>query len=62
MIWKEKGRSKRVRGVEDDEVMCDLNNGTTWHVSHDRACTQIEVTQLDVVCCYVSFYLYMFDF
>ena len=30
--------------------MCDLNNGATWHVSCDRACTWIEVTQLEVVC------------
>ena len=30
--------------------MCDLDNGTTRHISRDRACTWIEVTQLDVVC------------
>ena len=26
--------------------MCDLDNRATWHVSCDRACTRIEVTQL----------------
>ena len=49
-IWEEEGKSKWVDGVEDDEVMRDLNNRSTWHISHDRACTQIEVTQLKVVC------------
>ena len=30
--------------------MCDLDDRTTWHISCDWACTQIEVTQLEVVC------------
>ena len=49
-VGKEESKSKGVDGVEDDEVMLDLNNKTTWHISHDKACTWIEVTQLEVVC------------
>ena len=49
-IGEEEGKSKGVDRVEDDEVMRDLNDRATWHISHDRACTQIEVTQLEVVC------------
>ena len=50
MIWEEEGESKGVDRVKDDKVMHDLNNRATWHVSCDGAHTQIEVTQLDVVC------------
>ena len=50
MIWEEEGKSKWEDGVEDNKVVVDLNNGAAWHISRDRACTQIEVTQLDVVC------------
>ena len=49
-VWKEEGESKGVDRVEDDEVMCDLNDGTTRHISRDRTCTRIEVTQLSLVC------------
>ena len=34
-IWEEKGKSQRIDRVEDDEVMCDLDDGTTGHISHD---------------------------
>ena len=50
MIWKEESKAKGIDGVEDDEVMHDLNDRAPGHISRDRACTQIEVTQLDVVC------------
>ena len=50
MIWEEEGEAKRVDRIEDDEVVCYLNNRSTGHVSRDRACTWIEVTQLDTVC------------
>ena len=46
MIWEEEGKPKWVGRVEYDEVVCDLDNGTTGHVSRDNTCTQIEVTQL----------------
>ena len=46
MIWKEEGESKWIDGVEDDEVMRDLNNRATGHISRDKVCTWIEVTQL----------------
>ena len=36
-IWEEKGKSQGMYGVKDDEVMCDLNNGTTGHISRDNA-------------------------
>ena len=45
-IWEEEGKSKWVDGVEDDEVMHDLNKRATRHISRDKTCTQIEVTQL----------------
>ena len=50
MVWEEKRESKRIGGVEDDKVMRDLDDWATRHISHDRACTRIEVTQLLVVC------------
>ena len=50
LIRKEKGESQRMDGVEDDKVVCDLNDGTTWHISHDNGCTRTEVTQLGLVC------------
>ena len=51
MIWKEKGKSKWESGVEDDEVMCDLNDRTTGHISHDRALVHGQKSHdLDVVC------------
>ena len=50
MIWEEESKAKGIDGVKDDEVMHDLDNRTTWHISRDRGCTQIQVTQLDVVC------------
>ena len=50
MIREEEGEPKGIDGVEDNEVMCDLDDRATWHISCDRACTQIEVTQLEVVC------------
>ena len=46
MIGKQEGESERIGGVEDDEVMCNLNNRATRHISHDWTCTWIEVTQL----------------
>ena len=45
-IRKEEGKPQGVDRVEDDEVMRDLDNGVTGHISHDRTCTWIEVTQL----------------
>ena len=42
--------AERVDRIKDDKVVCYLNNRATWHVSCDRACTRIEVTQLSVVC------------
>ena len=35
-IWKEKGESQGIDRVEDDEVMRDLNDGTTGHISRDN--------------------------
>ena len=49
-IWKEKSKTEWVDGVEDDEVVSYLDDRATWHISHDRACTQMEVTQLSLVC------------
>ena len=46
-VWKEKGKVERIDGVKDDEVVCYLNDRATWHISRDRACTRIEVTQLN---------------
>ena len=46
MIWKQEGKSQRVVRSEDDEVMRNLNNGTTWHISRDWSSTRIGVTQV----------------
>ena len=46
MIWEEKGKAKWVDGVEYNEVVRDLNDRTTGHISRDQTCTQIEVTRL----------------
>ena len=46
MVREEESESKWVDGVEDNEVVRDLDDGTTWHISHDRVCTRIGVTQL----------------
>ena len=35
-IWEEEGKSQWVDRVKDDKVMCDLNDGTTRHISHDN--------------------------
>ena len=35
-IWKEEGKSQWVDRAEDDEVMCDLDDGTTRHISRDN--------------------------
>ena len=35
-IRKEKGKSQGVDRVEDDEVVRDLDDGTTGHISHDN--------------------------
>ena len=35
-IWEEEGESQWVNRVEDDEIMCDLDDGTTRHISHDN--------------------------
>ena len=35
-IRKEKGESQGIDRVKDDEVMRDLNNGTTGHISRDN--------------------------
>ena len=45
VIWEEEGKSKWVDGVEDDKVVRDLNNRAAGHISRDKCCTQIEVTQ-----------------
>ena len=45
-IWKEEGKSQWVDRVEDDEVVCDLDNRAARHISHDKPCTRIGVTQL----------------
>ena len=45
-IGEEKGKAQRVDRVKDDEVMRDLNNRATGHISRDKVCTWIEVTQL----------------
>ena len=37
MIWEEKGKSQGVDRVEDDEVVRDLDNGTTGHISCDNS-------------------------
>ena len=46
VIWEEKGKSKWIDGVEDDKVVRDLYDGATRHISRDKTCTWIEVTQL----------------
>ena len=45
-IWKEESKSQGISGVEDDKVMRDLDNRATGHISRDKVCTWIEVTQL----------------
>ena len=45
-IWEEESESQWVSGVKDDKVVHDLNNRATGHVSCDKTCTWIEVTQL----------------
>ena len=45
-VQEEKSKAKRVIQIKDDEVVRNLNDGTTWHISRDRLCTRIEVTQL----------------
>ena len=35
-IRKEKGKYQGIDRVEDDEVMRDLNDGTTGHISRDN--------------------------
>ena len=49
-IWKEKGKVEWIDGVKDDKVVSYLDDRATWHISRDRACTRIEVTQLSLVC------------
>ena len=34
-IWKEEGKSQGIDRVEDNEVMCDLDDGATRHISRD---------------------------
>ena len=46
VVWEEEGKSKWVDRVEDNEVMCDLNDRSARHISRDSICTRIEVTQL----------------
>ena len=43
-IGKEESKSQGIGGVEDDEVMRDLNYRATGHISRDSVCTWIEVT------------------
>ena len=45
-IGEEESESKWVDGIEDDEIVRDLDYGATGHVSRDSTCTRIEVTQL----------------
>ena len=45
-IGKEESESKWVDGIEDDEIVRDLDYRATGHVSRDSTCTQMEVTQL----------------
>ena len=45
-VREEKSETQWVIQIKDDEVMRNLNDRTTGHISRDRACTQIEVTQL----------------
>ena len=45
-VWKEEGEAKWISGVKDNEVVHDLNNRITGHISRDDTCTWIEVTQL----------------
>ena len=35
-IWKEEGKSQGINRVKDDEVMRDLDNRTTRHISCDN--------------------------
>ena len=35
-IWEKESKSQGVDGVEDDEVMRDLNYRTTGHISRDN--------------------------
>ena len=35
-VWEEEGKTKRVSGVEDNEVVRNSNNGSTGHVSCDN--------------------------
>ena len=49
-IWEEKSKVEWIDGVKDDEVVSYLDDRATWHISRDRACTWIEVTQLSSVC------------
>ena len=50
LVWEEKGKTKWVSRVKDDKVVCNLDDRAAWHISHGRAYTWIEVTQLDTVC------------
>ena len=36
MIWEEEGKSKGVDGIEDDEVVRDLDDRATRHMSRDN--------------------------
>ena len=36
VIWKEEGKSQWVDRVEDDEVVRDLDDGATRHISRDN--------------------------
>ena len=36
VIREEEGKFKRKSWVEDDEIMCDLDNGPTRHISRDN--------------------------
>ena len=48
---KEEGcKAKREGWFEDDKVMTNMSDGVNGHMSCDRACTQIGVTQLILVC------------
>ena len=46
MVWEEKGKSEWEARVKNDEVVVDLDDWSTWHVSRDRVRTWMEVTQL----------------
>ena len=34
-IWKEKGKSQGINRIKDDEVVGDLDDRSTWHISRD---------------------------